>query len=52
MAVDCIYGKYGNGEERKQNLGNYYEETQNIINDMYEIIMKFQKTCKAIISII
>ena len=38
LAVDCIYGKYGNGDERKQNLGNYYEETQNIINDMYEII--------------
>lgn len=38
LAVDVIYGKYGNGEERKQALGEYYEETQRIVNDMYEII--------------
>lgn len=38
LAVDVIYGKYGNGEERKQALGNYYEEVQNIVNDIYNII--------------
>lgn len=38
LAVDVIYGRYGNGEERKQALGNYYEEVQNIVNDMYNII--------------
>ena len=38
LAVDVIYGRYGNGEERKQALGSYYEETQRIVNDMYKII--------------
>lgn len=38
LAVDVIYGRYGNGEERKQALGDYYEEVQNIVNDMYNII--------------
>lgn len=38
LAVDVIYGRYGNGEERKEALGDYYEETQKIVNDIYEII--------------
>lgn len=38
LAVDVIYGRYGNGEERKQALGEYYEEVQNIVNDIYNII--------------
>ena len=38
MAVDVIYGKYGNGNQRKEMLGNYYETVQDIVNDMYEII--------------
>lgn len=38
LAVDVIYGRYGNGEERKKALGNYYYEVQDIVNDMYEII--------------
>lgn len=38
MAVDVIYGKYGNGQERKNNLGKYYNDVQNIVNDMYKII--------------
>lgn len=38
LAVDVIYGKYGNGQERKDALGVYYEDVQNIVNDMYRII--------------
>ena len=38
LAVDVIYGKYGNGQERKDNLGNYYDTVQDIVNDMYRII--------------
>lgn len=38
LAVDVIFGKYGNGQERKDALGNYYEEVQNIVNEIYEII--------------
>lgn len=38
IAVDVVFGKYGNGEQRKQALGEYYEETQNIVNELYEII--------------
>ena len=38
MAVDVIYGKYGNGEQRKEILGIYYDEVQKIVNDMYRII--------------
>ena len=38
LAVDVIYGRYGNGQERKDALGKYYEETQRIVNDMYNII--------------
>lgn len=38
LAVDVIFGKYGNGEERKEALGNYYEEVQNIVNEIYKTI--------------
>ena len=38
MAVDVIYGKYGNGQERKDKLGNYYDPVQDIVNDIYNII--------------
>lgn len=38
LAVDVIFGKYGNGQERKDALGNYYEEVQNIVNDIYNTI--------------
>lgn len=38
LAVDVIYGRYGNGDERKQALGEYYDRVQDIVNDMYEII--------------
>lgn len=38
LAVDVIFGKYGNGQERKNALGEYYEETQNIVNEIYNII--------------
>ena len=38
LAVDVIFGKYGNGEERKEALGNYYEEVQDIVNEIYNTI--------------
>ena len=34
-ALDVIRGLYGNGEERKQKLGDSYRTIQNIVNDMY-----------------
>lgn len=33
MALDVIKGKYGNGEERKQKLGEYYSSVQKIVNE-------------------
>lgn len=38
LAVDVIYGRLGNGEERKEKLGEYYNRVQDIVNDMYNII--------------
>ena len=38
LAVDSIFGKYGNGIERKEKLGCYYDETQNVINKLYKVI--------------
>lgn len=38
LAVDVIFGKYGNGEERKKALENYYEEVQDIVNEIYNTI--------------
>lgn len=34
-AKNVIRGDYGNGEERKQKLGNQYEEIQAKVNEMY-----------------
>lgn len=38
LAVDVIFGKYGNGNERKEKLGKYYNEVQEIVNKIYEIL--------------
>lgn len=35
IAIDVINGKYGNGEERKQKLGNLYNEVQAKVNSIY-----------------
>lgn len=35
LAIDVINGKYGNGEERKQKLGNLYNEVQAKVNSLY-----------------
>lgn len=34
LAIDCINGRYGNGEERKQKLGSLYKEVQSKINSI------------------
>lgn len=34
LAKDVINGKYGNGEERKQKLGNLYNEVQKRVNEI------------------
>lgn len=33
--IYTIDGKYGDGEERKRNLGSSYEKVQSIINFLY-----------------
>lgn len=38
LAVKVIFGEYGNGEERKQKLGDKYYEVQDIVNKIYNII--------------
>lgn len=35
LAKEVIEGKYGNGEERKQKLGNLYNEVQAKVNSIY-----------------
>lgn len=35
LAQEVIAGKYGNGEERKQELGNLYNEVQAKVNSIY-----------------
>lgn len=35
LAKEVINGKYGNGEERKQKLGNLYNEVQAKVNSIY-----------------
>ena len=35
LVIDTINGKYGDGENRKNNLGNRYDEVQNFINHIY-----------------
>lgn len=34
LAIEVINGKYGNGQERKDNLGSLYEEVQDKVNDI------------------
>ena len=34
LAKEVIAGKYGNGEERKQKLGNLYNEVQKRVNEI------------------
>lgn len=34
LARDVIEGKYGNGQERKDKLGNLYQEVQNRVNEI------------------
>ena len=36
LAKEVIAGKYGNGEERKQKLGNLYNEIQAKVNSIYK----------------
>ena len=38
IAVDVIFGKYGNGQDRKNALGSIYNEVQEIVNKIYEVI--------------
>lgn len=33
--IYTIDGRYGDGEERKKNLGSYYNKVQSIINFLY-----------------
>lgn len=35
LALDTIQGNYGNGEDRKANLGSRYDEVQDFINHIY-----------------
>jgi putative lipase involved disintegration of autophagic bodies len=38
LAVDVIFGLYGNGTERKDKLGNKFNEVQKIVNQIYKIV--------------
>ena len=38
LAVDVIFGLYGNGQERKDRLGDKYESVQDVVNEIYNII--------------
>ncbi len=38
LAVEVILGKYGNGEERKKNLGSKYNDVQDLVNKIYKIV--------------
>lgn len=38
LAVDVIFGLYGNGQERKDRLGNKYNEVQDVVNEIYKIV--------------
>lgn len=38
LAVDVIFGEYGNGEERKKNLGSKYNDVQDLVNKIYKIV--------------
>ena len=38
LATDTVNGAYGNGEERKKNLGKLYDSVQIVINERYKAI--------------
>ena len=38
LATDTVNGKYGNGDERKKNLGKLYDSVQTVINERYKAI--------------
>lgn len=38
LAVDVIFGLYGNGQERKDRLGEKYNSVQDVVNEIYRII--------------
>lgn len=38
LAVDVIFGLYGNGQERKDRLGNKYNDVQDVVNEIYKIV--------------
>lgn len=43
LARDVINGKYGNGEERKQKLGNLYNEVQKKVNEILKVNTNSEK---------
>lgn len=43
LACDVIYGKYGNGEERKKALGKNYEKVQGRVNEYYHLAKLIMK---------
>ena len=38
LATNTVNGKYGNGEDRKKNLGKLYDSVQIVINERYKVI--------------
>lgn len=38
LAVDVIFGLYGNGQERKDRLGSKYYDVQDVVNEIYKIV--------------
>ena len=42
LATNTVNGKYGNGDERKKNLGKLYESVQIVINERYNVISASQ----------
>lgn len=42
LATNTVNGKYGNGDRRKQALGNLYEAVQIVINERYKVITASQ----------
>jgi LysM repeat protein len=43
LAKEVISGKYGNGEERKQKLGNLYNEVQKKVNEILKVNTNSEK---------
>lgn len=43
LAKEVIAGKYGNGEERKQKLGNLYNEVQKKVNEILKVNTNSEK---------